>query len=64
MLVLTIRKFNLTKEYIEIKHKSGDIIKICVNDIKKGKVLFGHEAKKEDFEILRKKVHVDVNYNK
>ena len=64
MLVLTIRKFDLTNEYIEIKHKSGDIIKICLTDLINGKALIGHDATKEDFKIQRKKIHIDVNYNK
>ncbi len=64
MLVLTLRDFNNTKEYIEITHKSGDVIKICAAEIKNGKVLFGHDAEKDEFDILRKKVHVDVNHNK
>jgi len=64
MLVLTIRKFELTNEYIEITHKSGDVIKICLVSAEKGKVSIGHDAKKEEFDILRKKIHVEKNYNK
>jgi len=61
MLVLTIRKFDLTSEYIEIKHKSGDTIKICLTDIISGKALIGHDAKKEEFHINRKKIYIGEN---
>ena len=61
VLVLTLRKFNKTKEYIEIKHKSGDILKICLTDLVSGKAMIGHDAEKDEFEISRRKIHLDTH---
>ena len=62
MLTLTLKRFDRTKQYIEIEHKSGDVIKICLDKVKSGNALVCFEADKKDFSISRKKIQLDEGY--
>ena len=64
MLVLTLRDFNKSNKYIEVVHSSGDVLRVCITKICGLNIEVGFDGKKEEFEIQRKKIHADVNYNK